>query len=80
MEKLKRWLYAIAILIFSTLLVAFAYDMEQGTTIELSSTQAGRQEMLMWVADVLGFNGSIVVAVLSTGFGLYYAISQHFKK
>lgn len=80
MKKLKRWLYAIAILIFSTLLVAFAYDMEQGTPIALSSTQAGRQEMLMWVADIFGFKGSIVVAVLATGFGLYYAISQHFKK
>ena len=79
MEKLKRWLYAIAILIFSTLLVAFAYDMEQGTPIALSSTQAGRQEMLMWVAEVLGFKGSSVVGVLATGFGLYYVISQHFR-
>lgn len=80
MQKLTRWLYAIAILIFSALLVAFAYDMEQGTSIELSSTQAGRQEMLVWVADVLGFKGSIIVAVLASGLSLYYAISQHFKK
>ena len=80
MKKLTRWLYAIAILIFSTLLVAFAYDMEQGTSIPLSSTQAGRQEMLMWVAEVLGFKGSIVVGMLATGFGLYYAIRQHFRK
>ena len=79
MKKLKRWLYAIAILIFSTLLVAFAYDMEQGTPIALSSTQAGRQEMLMWVAEVLGFKGSILVGVLATFFALYYAISQHFR-
>ncbi|GAB1463018.1 hypothetical protein [Pedobacter sp.] len=54
--------------------------MEQGTPIELSSIQAGRVEMLMWVADVLGFKGSIVVAVLATALGFYYAISQHFKK
>lgn len=47
MNKLKHWLYAFAILIYSALLVAFAYDMEQGTSIPLSSTQAGRQEMLM---------------------------------
>lgn len=79
MKKLTRWLYAFAIFIFSTLLVAFAYDMEQGKSIPLSSTQAGRQEMLMWVAEVLGFKGSIVVGVLATGFGLYYAISQHFR-
>lgn len=80
MKKLKRWLYAIAIAIFSALLVAFAYDIEQGTPIGLSSTQAGRQEMLMAVAGALGVKGSIVVAVLATGVGLYYAISQYFKK
>lgn len=80
MEKLKRWLYAIAIAIFSALLVAFAYDIEQGTPIGLSSTQAGRQEMLMVVAGALGIKGSVVVAVLATGVGLYYAISQYFKK
>lgn len=39
MNKLKRWLYAFAILIYSALLVAFAYDMEQGTSIALSGTQ-----------------------------------------
>ncbi len=80
MQKLKHWLYAIAITIFSALLVAFAYDIEQGTPIGLSSTQAGRQEMLMAVAGALGVKGSIVVAVLATGVGLYYAIRQHFKK
>ena len=80
MEKLKHWLYAIAIAIFSALLVAFAYDIEQGTPIGLSSTQAGRQEMLMVVAGALGIKGSVVVAVLATGVGLYYAIRQYFKK
>ncbi len=80
MQKLKRWLYAIAITIYSALLVAFAYDIEQGTSIELSSAQAGRQEMVMWVAEVLGFKGSIVVGVLATGTSLYYAIRQHFTK
>ena len=79
MQKLTRWLYTVAIAILSALLVLYAYDMEQGTPIALSSTQAGRQEMLMWVAEVLGFKGSIVVGVLATGFGLYYAISQHFR-
>lgn len=79
MKKLKRWLYAIAIAIFSALLVAYAYDIEQGTPIGLSSTQAGRQEILIFFAQTLGFKGSIVVAVLVTGMGLYYAIAQHFK-
>ncbi|MBP7389711.1 MAG: hypothetical protein KA841_04865 [Chitinophagales bacterium] len=80
MQKLKRWLYAIAITIYSALLVAFAYDIEQGTSIELSSAQAGRQEMVMAVAGFLGLKGSIVIAVFATALGFYYAISQHFKK
>ena len=80
MEKLKRWLYTVAIAILSALLVLYAYDMEQGAPIALSSTQAGRQEMLMVVAGALGIKGSVVVAVLATGVGLYYAISQYFKK
>lgn len=79
MQKLKCWLYAFAILIFSTLLVAFAYDIEQGTPIEQSTTQSGRQEILMWVAEIFGFKGSIVVAVLASWISLYYAIRQHFK-
>jgi len=80
MKKLKRWLYAIAITIFSALLVVYAYDIEQGKPIEPSSTKAGRQEILMFLTKVFGFKGSIVVAVLLLGFGLYYAIRQHFKK
>ena len=77
---LKPILYTIALAIFSALLVVYAYDIEQGTPIELSSTQAGRQEMLMTVARMLGYKGSIAVAVLATAAGLYYAIIQHFKK
>ena len=74
MEKLKRWLYVCADAIFSALLVAYAYDIEQGISIGLSSTQAGRQEIQMTVAGILGFNGSIVAAVLATGASLYNAL------
>ncbi len=77
MKKIKPWLYLIAITIFSVLLVAFAYDIEQDTPISLSTTQAGRQEILMAVAGALGLKGSIVVAVLSTGGSLYYAILKN---
>ena len=76
MQKIIRWLYAFAILIFSALLVAFAYDIEHGSPIELSGTQAGRQEILTTVAGVLGFKGSFVVAVLATGAGLYNALRK----
>jgi hypothetical protein len=77
MKKLNYWLYAIAIAIFSSLLVAFAYDIEQGRPIDLSSTQAGRQEILISLAQALGFKGSIAVAVLVTCGSLFYAIRQH---
>lgn len=80
MQKLNRWLWFIAIAMLSAILVLYAYDIEQGTPIGLSSTQSGRQEMLMGVADVLGFKGSMVVAVFSTFFGLYYAIRKRAKK
>lgn len=80
MQKLKRWLYAIAIAIFSALLVAFAYDIEKGIPIELSSTQSGRQEMLIAVAGALGFRGSFVIALLAASLSIYFAISQHFKE
>lgn len=75
-EKIKPWLYAIAITIFSALLVAYAYDIEQGIGIELSSTQAGKQQILISVARALGFKGSMVLAVLAIGAGLYYALLQ----
>lgn len=39
MQKLKRWLWAIAIAMLSTMLVLYAYDMEHGTSIALSGTQ-----------------------------------------
>lgn len=80
MKKLKPWLYALAIAIFSALLVSFAYDIEQGTPIELSSTQVGKQKILMFFADLFGLKGSIFVATLATGTALYYAIRQHFVK
>lgn len=80
MEKLKRWLYALAIAISSALLVAFAYDIEQGTTIELSSTQIGKQKILIFFAETFGLKGSIVIASLTTGLGLYFAIRQHVVK
>jgi len=80
LEKLNRWLWAIAIAVLSALLVVYAYDIEQGTPIGLSSTQAGRQEMLISIAGALGFRGSIALALLASGAGLYYAIGQHFRK
>jgi hypothetical protein len=77
MNKLKRWLYAFAIAIFSALLVAFAYDIEKGTSIGLSSTQAGRQEMLIFVAKFLGITGSWIVGILATVGSFWYTIDKY---
>ena len=80
MKKLTLWLWAIAIAIFSALLVAYAYDIEQGRPIGLASTQSGRQEILIAIAGFLGVWGCLAMALLATGFSLYYAIRQYFKK
>lgn len=80
MEKLTRWLYAIAIVVFSALLVAFAHDIEQGVPIGIPSTNSGKQAMLMTLAEVLGLNGSLVLGVLASGTSLYHAIKQHFTE
>ncbi len=80
MEKLKPWLYALAIAIFSALLIAYAYDIEQGRPIGLSSTHAGKQEILMSAAEIIGLKGSIAVGLMASGAALYYAISQNRNK
>lgn len=77
MNKLTRWLYAFAIAIFSALLVAFAYDIEQGTPIGLSGTQAGRQEMLVFVAKFLGITGSWIIGILATVGSFWYTIGKY---
>lgn len=77
MKKLRPWLYLFAVIIFSALLIAFAYDIEKGTPIELSNTQAGRQKVLMKLAEILGLKGSIAVTILVTGACLFNAISKH---
>ena len=73
-SKINRWLFAIAIAIFSALLVAYAYDIDQGIPISLASTNAANQKILMSVAGALGFRGSIILGVLATGAGIYNAI------
>gem|GEM_PF-4860184 len=39
-----------------------------------------RAHILITVADALGLTGSILVALVATGIGLYYAIRQHFTR
>lgn len=75
----KPVLYTLAIIIFSALLVVYAHDIEQGISIGPSSTQSGKQGMLILFAKALGYKGSIVVAILATGWSIYYSITQYRK-
>jgi len=75
----KPVLYTLAIIIFSALLVVYAHDIEQGIAIGPSSTQPGKQDLLILFAKALGYKGSIVVAILATGRSIYYSITQYRK-
>lgn len=57
-------MYTFAIAIFSAILVAYAYDISNGTEIQTSSTKKGTQEILVSIAGFLGVTGSIVVGIL----------------
>lgn len=59
--KFIYWLYTFAFAIFSLLLVAYAYDISKGETIAPSSTQQYKQDLLITIATVLGFKGSIAL-------------------
>lgn len=72
--KFIYWLYTFAFAIFSLLLVAYAYDISKGETIAPSSTQQYKQDLLITIATVLGFKGSIALGILATGASLFYTI------
>ncbi|WP_438946642.1 hypothetical protein [Sediminibacterium sp.] len=76
----KPILYTLATIIFSVLLVVYAHDIEQGIPIDPSSTQPGKQNLLVLFAKAFGFKGSIAVAILVTGGSFYYSIIQYREK
>lgn len=76
---MKAWIYVLAVVIFSALLVAFASDLEKGIPIEPASTNTGKQAILINIAKLLGFRGSLVVALLATGISVYVAMNQYRK-
>ncbi len=71
---LKRILYFSAILIFSTLLIAFAYDISDGKEIPYSSTKQDTQETLVYLATKLGITGSWIVGLTASGISLFRII------
>lgn len=77
---LRHLLYTIAVAIFSALLVAYAYDVAQGYTIDAPSSAAGVHEVILSVATFLGFRGSVVVGCLATGFCLLLTVRQGMRK
>lgn len=71
---LKRILYFIAILIFSALLIAFAYDISDGKEISSSTTRQDTQEILVYFATKLGVTGSWIVGMTASGISLFRII------
>ena len=52
----------------------YQYDISKGETIAPSSTQQYKQDLLITIATVLGFKGSIALGILATGASLFYTI------
>ena len=71
---LKRILYFVAILLFSALLIVFAYDISDGNEIPYSSTKQDTQEILVYFATKLGVTGSWIVGVTASGISLFRII------
>lgn len=71
---LKRILYFSAILIFSALLIAFAYDISDGKEIPYSSTKQDTQKTLVYLATKLGITGSWIVGLTASGISLFRII------
>ncbi|MCC7466295.1 MAG: hypothetical protein IT261_08505 [Saprospiraceae bacterium] len=80
MEKLKAWLYTIAIAIFSALLIAFAYDISNGEEIPESSTRQASQDIIVSLSGFLGITGSWIVGTLATAGSLYNAIQKQWNR
>ena len=77
MEKLKSWLYTIAIAIFSALLIVYAYDISNGEEVPKSSTRQGVQDMVVFAAKFLGVIGSWIIGILVTAASLWHTIDKY---
>jgi hypothetical protein len=75
--KIKNYLYVFAAAIFSVTLAGMAYELEHGNNIAVSGGRRGLKNVLLSIAESLGFLGSIVAGLVITGGVLYYAIRQN---
>lgn len=79
---LKRILYFVATLIYSELLIPFAYDISERKSIPISGTKEDIQRTLVFVAQKLGVVGSWFAGLVATGISLFFALKHlhHEKK
>lgn len=76
-QMVKYILTTIAIAIFSALLIAYAYDISNGEEIPKSSSRQGVQDMVVFVAKILGVTGSWILCISATTASLWYTIDRY---
>jgi hypothetical protein len=75
--KVKNYLYVLAAAMFSIALVGMAYEREHGNDVAISGGRRGLKNILLSIAESLGFVGSIIAGLIITGSVLYYAIRKN---
>lgn len=76
-NKWKYILYSVAVVIFSALLIVYAYDISNGEEIPKSSSRQGVQDMVVFVAKTFGVTGSWIIGILATAASLSYTIDKY---
>lgn len=77
--KIKNYLIVPAVAVFSIALAGIAYEQEQGKTISVSGGKRGVKRLFIYLADTLGFYGSIALGIVVTLAVLLYMIRQNKK-
>lgn len=76
-NKWKYILYSVAVVMFSALLIVYAYDISNGEEIPKSSSRQGVQDMVVFVAKTFGVTGSWIIGILATVASLSYTIDKY---
>lgn len=77
--RIRNYLVVLAVAIFSIALAAIAYEQEQGKTVRASGGRRGVKMLFIYLADTLGFYGSIALGAIVTLGVLFYMIKQNKK-
>lgn len=70
MKLFKSILYTLAVILFSALLIAYAYDLSNNIEIAKSSTRQSTQNLLISAAKSLGIIGSWIIGIIAIGIRL----------